>query len=500
MEPARPPVSRSSSSQRSFYQDASDDRPGEQAGRSTTNLNAQLSAQSLREARRSRPGIQGPSKSASSPNLLRKKNKSQAAMGAEASPRVGLIPPGSSSSIRRPSPHAPAVSSPLNPILTNGSSSSHGSDGRKTSEETGESSSHTSSDNNASAIGMAVPFAGSDNQSTPIPRLHSARPLEMGQRDSSASLSRLSTPRTVRDLGQDYTRYFNPFVSRNNSQNDLTTPLPRYNSQTHLLPSSAISGTDLEKRLSDPFQDTKRLSNPFESKPSSTPGTPNQQAASQGLAAAAAADVSSTPAFINDADPEKSFYPYMDDRLAAPAIDMPLYNDEKEDDDDMHMPMWDDDIRLKPKWRDHFSRDNIRSTAGLIFVVLGLLCIFVVLPVISFTGTDLLSSLNTPGYTGGSYSPAQSWATVNDRAYPLMKNMRTGLIDPDTPASAQTRTSVTGETLNLVFSDEFNELNRSFYPGDDPYWYGFDGWYGATQDLEWYDPDAINTVSICSPH
>lgn len=44
-----------------------------------------------------------------------------------------------------------------------------------------------------------------------------------------------------------------------------------------------------------------------------------------------------------------------------------------------------------------------------------------------------------------------------------------------------------------MFSDEFNEDNRTFYPGDDPFWTGADIWYGATQDMEWYDPDAITT-------
>jgi hypothetical protein len=29
------------------------------------------------------------------------------------------------------------------------------------------------------------------------------------------------------------------------------------------------------------------------------------------------------------------------------------------------------------------------------------------------------------------------------------------------------------QTLQLVFSDEFETEGRSFYPGDDPYWYVF---------------------------
>jgi beta-glucanase (GH16 family) len=45
----------------------------------------------------------------------------------------------------------------------------------------------------------------------------------------------------------------------------------------------------------------------------------------------------------------------------------------------------------------------------------------------------------------------------------------------------------------LVFSDEFNTPGRTFYDGDDPFFQAVDIWYGATQDLEWYDPDAVET-------
>ena len=76
---------------------------------------------------------------------------------------------------------------------------------------------------------------------------------------------------------------------------------------------------------------------------------------------------------------------------------------------------------------------------------------------------------------------------------PLLKNVRTGLIDPDTPASAKPRTGENGQGMTLAFSDEFNDPGRTFYDGDDPYWQGMDIWYGVTQDLEWYDPDAITT-------
>jgi beta-glucanase (GH16 family) len=67
---------------------------------------------------------------------------------------------------------------------------------------------------------------------------------------------------------------------------------------------------------------------------------------------------------------------------------------------------------------------------------------------------------------------------------PLLTNLRRGLIDPDTPQSAMTRTSADGSKQVLVFSDEFNTDGRTFYDGDDPYFEAVDIWYGATQDLE----------------
>lgn len=70
----------------------------------------------------------------------------------------------------------------------------------------------------------------------------------------------------------------------------------------------------------------------------------------------------------------------------------------------------------------------------------------------------------------------------------LLKNVRTGLIDPDTPSNVMSRKSAgNGKTQHLVFSDEFNDEGRTFFPGDDPYFQGMDFWYGVTLDLEvWY--------------
>ena len=56
-----------------------------------------------------------------------------------------------------------------------------------------------------------------------------------------------------------------------------------------------------------------------------------------------------------------------------------------------------------------------------------------------------------------------------------------GLIDKDTPSEAYTIKSYhdDGEMV-LVFSDEFNQDDRSFYPGDDPFWEGVDLHYWGT--------------------
>ena len=69
-----------------------------------------------------------------------------------------------------------------------------------------------------------------------------------------------------------------------------------------------------------------------------------------------------------------------------------------------------------------------------------------------------------------------------------------GLIDLETPDEVRTKTDwVTGQTWQLVFSDEFNTDGRTFYPGDDPYWEAVDLHYWQTDNKEWYDPRAITT-------
>ncbi|KAK0226391.1 glycoside hydrolase family 16 protein [Armillaria fumosa] len=71
-----------------------------------------------------------------------------------------------------------------------------------------------------------------------------------------------------------------------------------------------------------------------------------------------------------------------------------------------------------------------------------------------------------------------------------------GLIDLDTPEDAHYFTSWRdGKQWRLVFSDEFEEEGRSFYPGDDPFWEAVDLHYWETNNIEWYDPAAVTTIN-----
>ena len=200
-------------------------------------------------------------------------------------------------------------------------------------------------------------------------------------------------------------------------------------------------------------------------------------------------------------NPEKRLSWLLDDRLASASFagdaghNFPLYMDEKEVDDDLHNPRDDDDLDLKPKLKDFFQPRQLASMFGLIFLLLGLFCVFILLPVLSYTGHAIYSYPYNSNTGFNDTAPLVSAADhVNDVKYPLLRKIRTGLIDPDTPSSAMTRKSFDGDELQLVFSDEFQTPNRTFYPGDDPFWTAQDLWYGSTQDLEWYDPDAVTTA------
>lgn len=168
-----------------------------------------------------------------------------------------------------------------------------------------------------------------------------------------------------------------------------------------------------------------------------------------------------------------------------PANSFPLTLDEKEEDDYLHNPdpISDAEYEKNRFWKDLKSLDK-RSAwglVGLLFLLLGALAVFVVIPAVTYTGvTD--------------HKPViQSYEILTQYVYPQLSAIRTNLVDKDTPKDFYTRKAKDGSDWQLVFSDEFAAEGRTFYEGDDQFWYAPDFHYDATHDLEWYDPDAVST-------
>ncbi|KAG9006630.1 hypothetical protein FRB94_000556 [Tulasnella sp. JGI-2019a] len=132
-----------------------------------------------------------------------------------------------------------------------------------------------------------------------------------------------------------------------------------------------------------------------------------------------------------------------------------------------------------------FSRRGIANLGCLSILISGILFLFIGFPILNRFKITQSLSLSTSTFAGiNSNSSGQ---------VPVM-NGNFGLIDRDTPVAAYTTTSYQdGSELQLVFSDEFNVDNRTFYPGDDPYWEAEDLYYWQTGNLNWYDPDTITT-------
>ncbi|KAF8560220.1 glycoside hydrolase family 16 protein [Imleria badia] len=126
---------------------------------------------------------------------------------------------------------------------------------------------------------------------------------------------------------------------------------------------------------------------------------------------------------------------------------------------------------------------GLTNLGCLVFLAVGLVGLFAGYPTISYFTKHSLS------YAGGF-----NIGGINASGQiPSMPN-NFGLIDIETPVSAHTATSFAdGSHWQLVFSDEFNTENRTFWPGDDPYWEAVNLHYWQTNDLEWYWPDQITT-------
>ncbi|KAJ5666729.1 hypothetical protein N7462_011138 [Penicillium macrosclerotiorum] len=157
-----------------------------------------------------------------------------------------------------------------------------------------------------------------------------------------------------------------------------------------------------------------------------------------------------------------------------------LFPEDVEKDDYLHNP----DPADMDRDCDVCNRRGMLNVGGLVFLTLGILTLFIGYPVISWVESILKpTSPCRPG----------DYLCLDVGEQPLLSNIRTGLIDPDTPESAMTKKNADGTEWKLVFSDEFNLPGRTFYDEDDPFFQAVDLWYGVTMDKEWYDPDAVTT-------
>ncbi|KAK0528210.1 beta-glucan synthesis-associated protein [Tilletia horrida] len=166
------------------------------------------------------------------------------------------------------------------------------------------------------------------------------------------------------------------------------------------------------------------------------------------------------------------------------AVDNLLWNEKEKDVDDyLHNPDPNDDRDIHGCGT--VSPRGIFNVATLALVVAGCLALFAGYPLIAHFTRE---AYKTAGATnlGGTNGTGQ---------VPDLKIFQ--IIDPETPQDAYTFTSLVEDQTQyqLVFSDEFNQEGRTFWPGDDPFWEAVDIWYGATHDYQWYSPEAINTTN-----
>lgn len=114
-----------------------------------------------------------------------------------------------------------------------------------------------------------------------------------------------------------------------------------------------------------------------------------------------------------------------------------MYPDDEEDDDDLHNP---DD--LEGRDCDVFTKRGLLNVGSLVLITIGILALFVGYPLI----TAVENALNPQG------KACEENPDCISASLPLLKNIRTGLIDPQTPKSAHTRTAIDGSSQTLVVS------------------------------------------------
>jgi len=109
-----------------------------------------------------------------------------------------------------------------------------------------------------------------------------------------------------------------------------------------------------------------------------------------------------------------------------------------------------------------FSARGWTNVSVLVILMAGLVTLFAGYPIISYFRSTPLATLGSN--FGGSNGTGQ---------IPELPKVPT-LIDSDTEQQFYTKVASDGSTWDLVFSDEFNQDGRTFWPGDDPFWEAVD--------------------------
>jgi hypothetical protein len=266
-------------------------------------------------------------------------------------------------SINRKS-YVPTIPSPLNPSTSTTSVSSTSDDAKNvfmgsTSPRDSSSSAEIPSTGSGNTQNGVHEKSGKSNLSTPQQLLRQKSAL------IGLQLEEAQRPRFLSDLGRDYSRY-------PRSQSSL---ISRGSGSVVPLLSPRMSDVSLPMTERNPFRDS----------------------------------------IASHGNPEKRSYP--DDSIGAfdpyygGEKGFILYHDEIEDDDDLHMPRDDDDKRFKTSWSDRLERRTLLSSIGGVILVIGLLCLFVLLPVLTFS-TTLYPGASYNDSTYIDYGPA--WAHINN--------------------------------------------------------------------------------------
>ncbi|KAF6762241.1 glucosidase [Ephemerocybe angulata] len=147
-----------------------------------------------------------------------------------------------------------------------------------------------------------------------------------------------------------------------------------------------------------------------------------------------------------------------------------------ENDDGLHDPTEQDPNSRK--WNPR----GFTNVGCLMVLAASVMTLFIVYPVLTYNRKKELEE--TGINLGGAFNASGQIPSIGNY----------GLVDLDTPKEAWTKQSLRdGSKMVLVFSDEFNQEGRTFYPGDDPYWEAHDLNYWGTNNYEWYDPAALTT-------